>query len=113
MTEKQKVIEIPVEPRDGKAVTFRIGGKDYDFRMPKVYGLLRTIRGLRSGASDDPTQELALLDQVESWLFDCLAPDDASELQARLLDEHDDLDVQHLTAVFQKMVEIASDRPSG
>lgn len=113
-TFNEHVIEVETTRPAGKQLTFRIGGELYNFKVPKLYGLIDTVkqvqnsRGGQGGLSD-----VAVFDKIERWLFDCLEQEQAEELQSRLRDPHDEVDVEHLIEVFQRLSKEASGRPSG
>jgi len=108
-----EVIKIDVAPRAERRVTFRIGDEDYEFKVPKSYGLVNAIRSINRGDAAEGQAEVQMFDKVEAWLFDALEPDKADRLRARLLDDDDALDTDHILEVFQQLVKAASDRPSG
>jgi hypothetical protein len=106
-------IQIKVEPRAARTLTFRIGDEDYSFKVPKSYGLVSAVRAAQAGAGAAEGQaEVAMFDRIEGWLFDSMAEGEADRLRARLLDPDDALDTEHILEVFQELVKAASDRPS-
>lgn len=108
-----EVIDIPVEPRERRRLTFNVGGEIYAFRVPKLYGLMDAVAKIQDGAGQGGTAEAAMFGKIEAWLFDALDPEDAGRIRARLRDEDDDLDIEHLVALFQELVKAASKAPSG
>lgn len=104
------VIEIKVPPRPSRTVKFLIAGTIYEFSVPKMYRLMDAVKSIQSSGGDT---NVAMFEKVEAWLFDAMDPEDAKNLRQRLLSDDDELDVEHLTAVFQELVKAASDRPSG
>ena len=111
-----ETITIEVKPRAARRILMEIGGTVYHFRVPKLYGLISTIRELQQHQSKGERggqQEAAMFARVEDWLFGALDADEASELKQRLLDEADDVDVDSLIEAFQHLVKLASSRPSG
>lgn len=105
-----EVIEIKVAPRPVRTVKFLIAGTVYGFSVPKMYKLMDAVKSIQSSGGDT---NVAMFEKVESWLFDAMDPAEAGALRGRLLDEQDELDVEHLTAVFQELIKAASNRPSG
>lgn len=113
----EQVIEVTTKREQGKRLTFRIGGELYRFTVPKLYGLVDTVKQIRAqrngqGGSDG-LSDVAVFDKIENWLFECMDADDAEELQARLKDPADEVDVEHVIEVFQHLTKEASGRPSG
>jgi len=108
-----EVINIEIAPRSERRVTFRLGDEEYAFRVPKSYGLVHAIRGLQRGDGPAGQAEVEMFARVEEWLFDALDKDKAERLRERLLDPDDALDTDHVLEVFQQLVKVASDRPSG
>lgn len=102
------VIEIKVDPRPARTLTFRIGDEDYAFRVPKSHGLMSAVRGMKLGTGG--AAEVEMYHQIEDWLF--AACDDADRLRERLADSDDPLDTEHIVEVFQQVVKAASSRPS-
>lgn len=92
-----------------------IGGTVYHFRVPKLYGLISTIRELQQQQDKKRggQEEAAMFARVEDWLFGALDKGEAADLKERLLDETDDVDVDALIEAFQHLVKFASSRPSG
>jgi hypothetical protein len=108
------VIEIEVaERKDAKPLRFLVAGEVYEFRVPKLYGLMRTVRGLQDNKKQDGMAEVAMFGKIEDWLFSATSKADASRIRSRLEDPDDTLDVEHLVEVFQQLVKAASDRPTG
>jgi hypothetical protein len=105
-------IQIKVEPRAARTLTFRIGDEDYSFKVPKSYGLVSAVRAAQAGAAGEGQAEVAMFDRIESWLFDSLSEEEADRLKARLADPDDALDTEHILEVFQELVKAASERPS-
>ena len=111
----EQVIEIETTRKPGRTIPFRIGGEVYRFTVPKLYGLVDTVKQIRANGagSDDGMAQIAMFDKVEAWLFDSLDEEQARQLQARLRDPDDEVDVEHLIEVFQHLTKEASGRPSG
>lgn len=105
-------IEVP-EKAAAKPVRFLIAGEIYQFRVPKLYGLMNTVRGLQDNKGPKGMAEIAMFGKIEDWLFNAVSKADAKRIQDRLADENDTLDVEHLVEVFQQLVKAASDRPTG
>lgn len=108
-----EVIDIPVVPRERRQLTFNVGGEIYAFRVPKLYGLMDAVAKIQDGANKGGAAEAAMFGKIEAWLFDALDKDQADRIRARLRDDDDDLDVEHLVALFQELVKVASKAPSG
>jgi hypothetical protein len=104
------VIDIDVPDRGRRKVNFQIAGVIYEFSIPKMYKLLDAVKDIQKAGGD---QNMETFSKVESWLFEAMKPEDAKSLRSRLLDDDDSVDIEHLTAVFQELVRVASDRPSG
>lgn len=110
-----RVIRIDAPNNTGRRVTFEIGGERYRFAVPKLYGLVDTVKHVTEQRSSQGSglTDIQVFAKIESWLFDCLDPTDAEDLRARLLDPKDEVDVDHLIQVFQHLTKEASGRPSG
>jgi hypothetical protein len=107
-------IEIDVKPRERQRLTFNVGGEIYEFRIPKLYGLIDTVQRIQTKPGDKSGRaEMEMFGQIERWLFDAMKPDDATRLQERLRDDDDDLDVDTMVALFQELTKAASRLPSG
>lgn len=117
--DESEIIEIETTRPVGKHIPFRIGGKVYAFKQPKVHGLLAVVKRIQAnkGRDDQAAAGVAMFDEVERWLFRCMDEDDAAELRARLEDDDDEVDVEHISQVFQTLVGKASGKrptsPSG
>ena len=109
----ERVIEIETTRQRGKQVPFRIGGVVYRFTVPKLYGLVDTVKQVQASRNGSGLNDVDVFDKIERWLFDCLVTDEAEDLQARLKDPDDEVDVEHLIEVFQHLTKEASGRPSG
>lgn len=114
-----EIIEITTTRPVGKRIPFRIGGEVYRFKQPKMHGLLAAVQRIQAnrGKDDQLQAGIGMFEEVERWLFRCLDDDDAERLKARLADEDDEVDVDHIAQVFQQLVGKASGRnptsPSG
>lgn len=106
-------IVIEVAKREDARREFVIGEETYHFKIPKLYGLMDTIQKIQSDNKGAGANDVAVFGKVEAWLFDALDKKESDRLRARLLDPKDDLDIEHLVAVFQELTKIASNRPSG
>lgn len=107
-------IQIEVKPRGRQRITFNVGGEIYEFRVPKLYGLIDTVQRIQGKPGDKSGRaEMQMFSQIESWLFDAMQKQDAERLQARLRDDADDLDVDTMVALFQELTKAASRLPSG
>jgi hypothetical protein len=103
-------IEIKVEPKKERTLTVRLGDDEYEFRVPKLYGLLDAIQGIQT---DGGIGDAQVFGRVEAWVFEALPDEDAQRIRARLHDDDDPLDVEHLVEVFQQLTKVAANRPSG
>jgi hypothetical protein len=106
------VVKIEVKPRPARKLTFDLGGEIYTFSIPKVYGLIETIKEAQIGTGSG-VQDAEAFGKIEDWLFSSLSLEEAQRIKERLRDEEDDLDLEHVLEIFQALTKAASDRPSG
>lgn len=106
-------MKIDVGPRKAPVMSVDLGGDIYEFKVPKLYGLMSAVKDLSSIGSEGGLDEAAAFARIEEWLFSALSDDDAARLIARFEDPEDSLDVPHMMELFQELVKKASDRPSG
>lgn len=110
----EDVIEIEVAEKPQVApLRLLLAGEIYEFRVPKLYGLMSTVRGIQDSKRPKGMAEVAMFGKIEDWLFGAMSKADANRVRDRLNDEDDSLDVEHLVEVFQHLVKAASDRPTG
>lgn len=102
-------IQIKVEPKQARMLTFTVGDDHYRFRVPKSHSLMRAVRGMQADGSG--TAEIAMYHHIEDWLLD--ACEDGDKLLERLTDPDDPIDTEHVVEIFQAVVKAASSRPSG
>lgn len=108
------VIEIEVAEKPQVApLRLLLAGEIYEFRVPKLYGLMSTVRGIQDSKGPKGMAEVAMFGKIEDWLFGAMSKADAKRVRDRLEDQDDSLDVEHLVEVFQHLVKAASDRPTG
>jgi hypothetical protein len=105
-------VKIEVESREAVLMAVDLGGDLYEFRVPKLYGLMNAVKELTK-AGEGGMEEAAVFGKIEDWLFGAMAEDDAERLRSRFADEDDSLDVPHMMQVFQELVKRAAERPSG
>lgn len=105
-------IEVPEKPQ-AAPLRLMLAGEIYEFRVPKVYGLMSTVRGLQDNKGPKGMAEVAMFGKIEDWLFGAMNKADEKRVRARLDDQDDQLDVAHLIEAFQHLVKAASDRPTG
>lgn len=110
---EDEVFEIEITPREKKTITIRLGAEEYEFTIPKVYGLVNTLSAVQKSRKKEGERDIALFSKVEDWMFSCLSAKDGDRIRERLLDPNDDLDQPHLMEVFQYLTKVASNRPSG
>lgn len=99
-------ITITAEPR--KRIHVDLVGVGYDIVVPKAGFAMAMAQRARSGDDD---AALSTLNDINEWMRRAFR-DRADEVFARLDDDDDDLDIQHITQLMQKSVEAGSDNPT-
>jgi len=109
MAEQEIAIDVPV--RAERTLTFRLGEEKYDFRVPKLHGVLETMAALAK--VDEANAEARAYGEIAEWLLAALSEKDAERIRERLADESDGLDYVHIVEAFRELAKAASARPSG
>lgn len=95
------MLVVPARPRRARAVNF--GGIVYrNFRSPKSLASMR-IAAAGKAAGDDPE---GMVNAVRDWLTDAFGPQDGPVVFGRLFDPEDDLDLDSVTDLIAKTLEI-------
>jgi len=98
---------ISAEPR--KTLEVDLVGQTYKVTAPKAaLGLKIAIRAKQSG--DDPG---LMMDAVEEWVVKAFGKSAAKKVLARVDDENDDLDIQHLMKLMEAVIEATTGDPTG
>lgn len=110
-----------IKKRRAKSTTFKIGGQFtnadgqretddhvYVFTQPKNAVMMEPL--IRS--TDGQLMEIGLTKATFDWLADGLSKADSERIIERLYDPTDDLDVDDLTAIVQRLGEHFSGRPT-
>jgi hypothetical protein len=84
-----------------------IDGESYAVRAPKAYLAMQLAKTAKD-SEEDPS---LLLDAITSWVGKAFG-DRADEVNARLGDNEDDLDVNDIMSLMQKLVEASSEDPT-
>ena len=104
-------MEFAVAKRRKDPITFSLGDDEhtYTFNPPKAALMLMPILAPEEGANEGMGMTKATFD----WLGSGLSEEDNAHILARLNDDGDDLDVDTLSEVIQKLAEkAASGRPT-
>ncbi|UDL16226.1 hypothetical protein SEA_KOZIE_30 [Microbacterium phage Kozie] len=103
-----KSITIDAEPRE--QITVHLVGKPYLLTPPKgALGLQLAERAQAANATGDVK---AIWGEVMDWVTKAVGSKQAADIQARLDDPEDDLDVIHVVTVMEKVVEAVTSNPS-
>ena len=109
MADDEVTIEVPV--RSERTITFRLGEERYEFRVPKLHGVLETMAAL--ARVDQDNAEARAYGEIAEWLLNALSDDDAARIRERLANDDDGLDYIHILEAFRELAKVASARPSG
>ena len=109
MADNEVNIEVPV--RGERTITFRLGEERYEFRVPKLHGVLETMAAIAK--VDQDNAEARAYGEIAEWLLGALSDDDAARIRERLADDDDGLDYVHIIEAFKELAKAASSRPSG
>lgn len=99
-------IEITAEPR--KEITVKLVGVEYVIRLPKSGFAMGMAQRARFGGDD---AALNTLNDLNEWIRRAFR-ERGDEVLARMEDDDDELDINHITQLMQKSVEIASEVPT-
>lgn len=103
-----KSITIDAEPRE--QITVHLVGKPYLLTPPK--GSLGLKLAERATAANESGDVKAIWGEVMDWVTKAVGPKQAADIQSRLDDPDDDLDIIHVVTVMEKVVEAVTSNPS-
>lgn len=84
-----------------RMVEVEIAGQTYTFKRPKKRSLILAFSGLNP-ESEDPTEQARMYLEVERLLMRYTG--DSEALLARLDDDDDDIDIEHIMQAFQEIM---------
>lgn len=107
-------IEINAKPREGLPIT--LVGVKYHIKPPKASFAIKLAKQAKAMKQDDPDSAMAVL---ENWLRQAFTEEDfiglvgreadeeagVTEVQGRLNDPDDDLDIEHIAALMEAVTE--------
>jgi hypothetical protein len=103
-----KAITIDAAPRE--QITVHLVGKPYLLTPPKAaLGITLAKKATAAQASGDID---SIWGEIMGWLTMAVGQKQATDIQARLDDNDDDLDVIHVIEVMEKVIEAVTDSPS-
>jgi len=89
-------------------VAFEIGEDTFTFNPPKMFTFMdAVVQSRESGAGEEQ-----MFGVVMDLLYGALPKDQGERLKARLSDEGDPLDVEHVVEIFQTLTKAVTDRPT-
>lgn len=101
--------EIIIAGAPAPLVPVMLVDKKYQARAPKKSLLLAMMMKLRAGGSDPEELEKTMGILLRKMFGKEIAP----EVQARLDDENDDLDIDHIMMLANKLIEASTADPTG
>lgn len=105
-TKKQFAVDISATPQSTLPV--RLVGVEYTARPPKA-ALALSLLGDVKGANNDPEK---LLDVLSSWLEMTFGTEVKDEINARLNDASDRLDIPHVAELMRALTEQVTGNPT-
>ncbi len=102
------MLVVPARKRERRSVRF--GGMLYrNFRSPKSLVSMQIARAGKN-ADKDPDSMVAA---VRDWLLDAFGSEDGAAVFDRLFDPDDDLDLDAITTLIEKTLEVGTSDPTG
>lgn len=101
-------LEFTTAKRRTEPIKFTLDGDEYTFVPPKTASMLLPVLDVESNDRDSAYVKAAL-----DWLENGLPTEQAAKLESRLRDPEDDLDIDTLDSIIQKLAEEAAGRPTG
>lgn len=99
-------ISITADPRE--KITVSLVGVEYEIFPPKAaLGLKLAVRAKQHG--DDP---VTTLESVTEWVQKAFGKPGARDIEKRIEDEADDLDITHVMQLMNKVVELTTGNPT-
>jgi type IV pilus biogenesis protein CpaD/CtpE len=105
-TKKQFAVDISAAPQSTLPV--RLVGVEYTARPPKA-ALALSLLGDVKGANNDPEK---LLNILSSWLEMTFGTEVKDEINARLADPGDQLDIPHVAELMHALMEQVTGNPT-
>lgn len=105
-TKKQFAVDISAAPQSSLLV--RLVGVEYTARPPKA-ALALSLLGDVKGANNDPEK---LLDVLSAWLEMTFGTEVKDEINARLSDAGDRLDIPHVAELMRALTEQVTGNPT-
>lgn len=96
-------ITVTAEPRE--KIHIMLVGVEYDILPPKASFGLKLV----AVSGNDPTAYGSMMDE---WIVKAFGKVGAKKIQARLVDEADDLDYPHIMKLMQAIAEAATGNPT-
>lgn len=104
-------IEIDAEPRAD--IPVNLVGVEYTIRPPKGSTAIAMAKQARQAEkSDDEDSALKSWELIEDWVSKAFGKKKAGEIQKRLDDPDDELDVPHLSQLISKVSEQMTGNPT-
>jgi hypothetical protein len=102
-------LEFDVAVRRAEPITFKLGGDDHEYKFtpPKSAVMLMPVL-----AATDGNMGVNMTKSTFDWLGQGLSESDNEHMIARLRDPEDDLDIDTLSTVVEKLSEKVAARPT-
>lgn len=108
MTER---IDIEAEPR--QKITVSLVGTEYLINPPKGATAVTMAKQAKAAEKDDSDEAtLKSWELIEDWIKKAFGKQKAKEIQKRLDDDEDDLDIPHISQLISKVSELNSGNPT-
>lgn len=99
---------IVIAPRVSEQITVDLAGKEYVVTTPKAtLGLIMAER--MQSAGDDSGK---IMEELHGWVDATFGPKQSPKVWARLLDPADDVDLNQIVELVQKLTEVATPNPT-
>ena len=108
------VFDFDVTPKDRKPVQFRLTGDPHVYRFipPKDAVMMMPVFESATDSKQNGGLGLGLTKSTFDWLGQGLSEQDHDHLLARLRNPEDDLDIEDLSTVVERLTERAGGRPT-
>ncbi len=103
-----KRIEIAAQPREN--ITVSLVGVEYVITPPK--GSLGLRLAKKAKEAENEKDNISMWDEIMGWVRAGFGAKQTKKIQERLDDPDDDLDIEHITTLMEKIIEATTDNPT-
>lgn len=103
-------MDIQIEAKPRKTFAVELVGKEYTLTAPKsAFALRMAVKSKQAQTASDPS---LLIEAVDEWLEAALGPEQSQEVHDRIDDPNDDLDLEHINTLMEKVMEQTTGVPT-